>query len=393
MYDVNGNGGGRVMSAYLGVKLLFPRADPDDVCDAYDKRVGPMQRKLVDLNLDLQTVNENLKSISIDDLQKYFHSRNENCTEFITNVQSTAYLSEALGILLQASVARLENKNVKQRQELVKLFQQLQPNLDHLMTRCSGSGVIDRLESFKAYLDVISLFIQSAGVVDPLQNYPAPSAFKDFETVIQGGQAVDFTGKFTLLDCAFLYVYPQWQVPYNASQFNDILFVGSGYCGSACDRFTQDARFYSIQHNTSISIKHVAYGGTGKESEKGKLVGSSYGGGTVTAADQLTSSWAYYTILSSLYKLTGIPWLDGASQIEDLIPRYPYGNTDFTPFYTDHNVYLQGLGDHALPSEFYNIPADEYIQQWYSPRVNSDMRVSSKELKDLYNKAEGFFET
>jgi hypothetical protein len=160
------------------------------------------------------------------------------------------------------------------------------------------------------------------------------------------------------------------QDPTIRSPFEQIRIMTSGACGSSCDALTMSAYIWSKMGRPGPEVEYVAWGGNGQSPNAQNLTGTSFPGGGQGNGDRLGQVWIWYAIIDTIGLLVGDTLLskeDYAALINllNLLPAYPVFNDKALPLFSKFMRTQILLGENALPSELYIIPADKYIRKWF----------------------------
>lgn len=247
-------------------------------------------------------------------------------------------------------------------------FDHIDQGIDELFKACQSGESSDSL--FGALVDKIKNAVLET---HPWKLPEDDAAYTNLVKMSMGGrQNAFFTPKFVIGDCASAFDQ-KFQFPYTKSSFSQVLFAGNGGCGSTCDTMTMSTYLISKTNpNLGVDAKYVTWGGDGNPKTVGSLTGTSFPGGNVYDDDVLTQVWFNYAMMVALKKMTNSPSLDGVLSLQKRIPRYPIYNTQFTPKYTQSQIFHKQFGPKALPSEYVSVPTDLYMQDWYLDSINKE---------------------
>jgi len=188
--------------------------------------------------------------------------------------------------------------------------------------------------------------------------------------------------------------------------FSSYIILGNGEGGSTTSQFETTARFYAKKYNKTVSpTVGVSFGCHGDAKD---CPLSQFAGGNVQPAD-LTPHYAVagtslmvsrifqilpYELLDQLsqdYEVDFGSFVDKTNAFIEMLPEPPIFAT-VLPSFNYRQMYLNTFGPGTLPQEYFRIPPDGYIQQWYPDKTTSftpDGGASS--LPQVYGAASAFF--
>lgn len=149
---------------------------------------------------------------------------------------------------------------------------------------------------------------------------------------------------------------------YESGYWTQVSFVSDGTCGSACALFTQ-----GIQTNgDAVAFTYGGVAGTAMDV-------ASFAGGNVEEYDSFWPNLAFAAKLGHLASLGAAPWSEAHEHTWVAHPiAFP---TKASARFNWNMMFVEAMGDDALPRQFYLIPGRKHFDFWASTDV---------ELADLY---------
>jgi len=382
IFDVVGNGGGTVPMGYGAALSLFPTMDhPEELLNKYERISGPASRYWIDKAVPAVTsIGELLGNTTW--VEARAQELAANITEFKILMNLTAGMNMAISTMLNATSADLgfcygaprENCTIEWVSALVGVSDVLQ-NLQPLLLNGTAPSDDQLLELFAALFAGVKL-------MDPFFAFEdVPFGYKDPVYHLRGGVNSTYTRPFPM--ASFPFNTSTHRLP--AHPFNKIIALSDGGCGSTCDTFSRTAWFHSLSNPKAPTFRYVTFGGTGK---RGDISGTSFPGGNVNDQDFVTQSWGVYGLSYTMARWSGVQeYIDAIDAYGDLLPVPPTANDNATPRFSQSQIYQNAMGPNSLPMEYYHIPSDYHIREWYSGAASLD----SPDLPELYTQAAKYF--
>jgi len=343
----------------------------EEMCNSYNRKVGPLAQRYTRLGLDFPTITNTFNSgaLSQANFESIFTKRTKNCDDFHADLEMVKGILGALKDLLYIN-QQTKNLNQKLYNLLVESFDfdHLDQGVDELLKACQSGE-----SSSSLFDELVSRMKNGVLQTHPWQLAEDTAAYTKLVRMSMGGrQNAFFTQKYVIGACPAAFD-PEFKFPYQKSSFSQVRFAGDGSCGSTCDTMTMSTYLSTKTNpNLGVDVKYVTWGGDGNPKTVGSLTGTSFPGGNVYNEDVLTRVWFNFAMMVSLKKMTNSPSLDGVFSLQERIPRYPMCNTKYTPSYTQSQIFHKQFGPRALPSEYVSVPTDLYMQEWYLDSINKE---------------------
>ena len=366
LFDVSGNGGGSVRSAYA--LMWYIMRDESKIC-------APVRHRMTDKwTLWLRSFAGGFGNLLSQYMAPHSEAVADNIESIFTQIEALVVLMhEGLGI--EALLKGLPDKTatlqaIKRKKDEIEGIKDKVARGDaivaYLRTRdflCSPAGqpaaVAARIAQLKDYL-LPELWMQPfRNGADKEYSWPlrSISGLKNYlqpETKTWGGREGKYSQRARFSECQDLFNdMPEQASGYVKNYWTQVSFVSDGTCGSACALFTQ-----GIQTNGDAVA--FTYGGLANE----PLDVAAFAGGNVEGYKDFWSRATFQAKAARLASMGKAPWIvqHEKSWVSSPMP-FP---TRAGAAFNRNMMFVEAMGEDALPRQFYLIPGRRHFKLWGS---------------------------
>jgi len=396
MIDIIANGGGNIASGYALVQCMYPDITFADLQNPYDapngvqisflqQAIAPVMQAVGSLVVDASPeVNQGLFAGAV--------YMNKKPAQLIEALQGTVNAMKGVFLL----VNQTDPSAAGTIAAAISLTATVKREVQARKKITSGQlrGVLSSISSI--YLD------QYPGA-DPYSGTYLAGKPRITRTLDRGGVKSNYTQIFTMINPNDVESYRPKIRP---GSFSSYIILGNGEGGSTSNTFETTARFYAKKYNKTVSPSvGVSFGCNGDAKD---CAVTQYAGGNVAGTDMTP----YYSVagtslmVSRIFQILPLEVLDQLSQdyeadfgsfVDDtnafieMLPQPPVLATSLSSF-TKREIYQNTFGPGTLPLEYFQIPPDGYIQQWYTdPSLSFTPPEGASSLPQVYGAASAFF--
>jgi len=340
-----------VALAYSIVRAIHPELTKEQLCNPYDRPIGKSHGEYEQIINGLNP---------LDDFLGNDTSRSTRYESLKANGAASMKELSAQSNLILKGVTNLPGMITVNATVYQQLYSALISAQAGTASQEEFNAIVNALVS-TAQLRGNPWEIGLAGIIGQAGNpYHTP------ETHIRSGLPALFTGKYTWI-CDLLFEGKD-EVTFT-NPFKKVLILSGGQCGSSCDTSTRTA-YMLAKGIKDIDVDYITFGGKGgtEEQAKAMMSATSFPGGNVNGAAVQDIYGPLFQI--SFFGYLALRWsgLDGLpGQVENFtmgLPRWPYYNNQL-PRFSQSEIYQRTLGANSLPTEYYFIPTDFTLPDYY----------------------------
>uniref|UniRef100_A0A0G4HZ82 Uncharacterized protein n=1 Tax=Chromera velia CCMP2878 TaxID=1169474 RepID=A0A0G4HZ82_9ALVE len=350
--NVNKNGGGKLQLAYAFLAKLFPSAPGKEICPFLRIRLGPLSRLLSQHGLlgkegrearksalkDKEALKRTVKEWKKKDCQRGLGAHNN----FQAAMKGLLYFIEDVYDPTVDDIAENDIEKIKKMLKENDIKEKFQEAADQCANGTLNTNTLEKVASavndllkvwtpFEKKIDFVGSEWKEWGGAERLYTRPLDSWMNQCTANFQKSNAGEPTHPFKKI----------------------IFFSGGFSCVSSCDVFTTSAP-------------------------------TTAPGGFVKGENMQNRLWVWFLLFRWFAETTGSPLLPDLDEVQKLLPPIPFA-MEKTPRITRAAGFQQTWGEAALPAEFFEVPTDFQLNEWFSHLKKSDwLDVDSSQMTSVY---------